>query len=179
MTNGKTQSTYRRHRRRFAYTLTELMLSLSIFGFASTAMSSLMFASYNMNRHVKGMAEASSSAEITMRRIIEVTRSASDASYTPSTRSLYVQTPPDSSNLSYIFIYYVSGGQLREKIETAGTLTLIQDNILVDNVNSFNVTQTNPGSFPRCYQVDLVLNASPVPVSRSVMVTGRNLGSGG
>src|ERR1051325_843299 len=164
-------------RRNAAYTLTELMLALSIFAFASTAMSSLMFASFNMNRHVQGMGDATSSAEIVMRRIIEVSRSAIDLQYTDSATGLYVQTPPDSSNLSYIFIYYVSNGQLREKIETAGSLTLIQDNVVVTNINSFTVTRANPGVFPRSYQIDLVLNATPVPISRSVMVTCRNLGS--
>src|SRR4051812_23127120 len=113
------------HRRRSAYTLTELMLALSIFGFSSTAMSSLMLSAYNMNRHIQGMGDASSAAELTMRRIIEVTRSATDLSYTSPSSGLYIETPPDSSNLSYIFIYYVSNGDLREKIETAGSLTLI------------------------------------------------------
>ena len=110
-------------RRRAGYTLAELMVSLSIFAFSSTAIGSLMFATYNTNRHVKGMADATSAAEITLRRIIEVTRSASDLQYTSPQSGLFVQTPPDSSNLSYIFIYYVSNGQLREKIETAGSLT--------------------------------------------------------
>ena len=107
------------------------MLALSIFSFASMAMSSLMFASYNTNRNAQGMTDATSEAEISMRRIIEVTRSATDLQYTDSATGLYVQTPPDSSNLSYIYIYYVSNRQLREKIETAGSLTLIQDNVVV------------------------------------------------
>jgi type II secretory pathway pseudopilin PulG len=166
-----------RTRKRAAYTLTELMLALSIFGFTSTAMSSLMFASYNMNRHVKGMGDASSAAELAIRRMVEVTRSATDVSYVSPSSGLYIQTPPDSSDLSYIFIYYISNGELREKIQTAGTLTLIQDTALVSNVNSFTVTQLNPGSFPKSYQIDVVLNATPVPVSRSIVVTGRNLQS--
>ena len=153
------------------------MLALSIFAFASTAMSSLMFASYNTNRHVQGMTDATSEAEISMRRIIEVTRSATDLQYVDSTTGLFVQTPPDSSNLSYIYIYYVSNGQLREKIETAGSLTLIQDNVVVNSINSFSVTRVNNGSFPRSYEIYLVLNATPVPISRDVIVTCRNLGS--
>jgi len=162
-------------RRRLAYTLAELMVCLSIFAFSSTAVSSLMFTTYNTNRHVKGMADATDAAEITLRRIIEVTRSAVDVSYTNAATGLYVQTPPDSTNLSYIFIYYTLNGQLREKIETAGSLTLIQDNVVVDSINSFNVTRLNPGSFPESYQVNIVLNATPVAISRSVTITGRNL----
>src|SRR6185295_9874095 len=98
-------------KRRLGYTLAELMVCLSIFAFASTAVSSLMFATYNTNRHVKGMADATDAAEITLRRIIEVTRSAVDVTYTDPTTGLFVQTPPDSSTLSYIFIYYPRNGQ--------------------------------------------------------------------
>src|ERR1043165_1094763 len=81
-------------RTRLAYTLAELMVCLSIFAFASTAVSSLMFATYNTNRHVKGMAEATDAAEITLRRIIEVTRSSVDVIYTDPATGLFVQTPP-------------------------------------------------------------------------------------
>jgi prepilin-type N-terminal cleavage/methylation domain-containing protein len=166
-------------RRRAGYTLVELMMALSIFGFSSAAVSSLMFATYNTNRHVKGMVEATSASEITLRRIVEVTRSATDLQYISSSTGLYIQTPPDSSNLSYIFIYYTKVGlsgrlELHEKIETAGSLTLIQDNVIVDNIQSFNVTRKNPGVFPENYEVSLVLNATPVPISRTVRITGRN-----
>lgn len=167
-------------RRRRGYTLVELMMALSIFAFSSTAVGSLMFATYNTNRHVKGMVEATSASEITLRRIVEVTRSATDLQYINPTTGLYIQTPPDSSNLSYIFIYYVKTGltgnlELHEKIETAGSLTLIQDNVIVDNINSFNVVRKNPGAFPESYEVSLILNATPVPIARTVRITGRNL----
>ena len=95
-------------RRRAGYTLVELMMALSIFSFCATAVSSLMFATYETNKHVQGMTTATSASEITLRRIIEVTRSATDLQYVNSSTGLYVQTPPDSSNLSYIFIYYVA-----------------------------------------------------------------------
>src|SRR5688572_10840748 len=97
-TTKPTIVTAKARKRRGAYTLTELMLALSIFGFATTAMSSLMFAAYNMNRHVQGMADASSSAEITIRRIIEVARSAQDLEYVSPSSGLYIETPPDSAN---------------------------------------------------------------------------------
>jgi prepilin-type N-terminal cleavage/methylation domain-containing protein len=169
-------------RRRAAYTLVELMMALSIFGFSSAAVGSLMFATYNTNRHVKGMVDATSAAEITLRRIIEVTRSATDLQYINPTAGLYIQTPPDSSNLSYIFIYYIKTGlsgklELHEKIQTASSLTLIQDNVIVDNIQSFTVTRKNPGLFPESYEVNLVLNATPVPISRTVRITARNLTS--
>ncbi len=174
-TSSSPPDSCRAPRRRRAYTLAELMVCLSIFAFSSTAVSSLMFATYNTNRHVKGMADATDAAEITLRRIIEVTRSAVDVTYTDAATGLFVQTPPDSSNLSYIFIYYTLNGQLREKIETAGSLTLIQDNVVVDSINSFSVTRQNPGVFPESYQVNVVLNATPVAISRSVTITCRNL----
>src|SRR4051812_48785907 len=164
-------------KRRFGYTLVELMISLSIFAFSSTAVSSLMFATYNTNRNVKGMADATSQAEITLRRMIEVTRSATDLTYTDPQTGLYIQTPPDSSSLSYIFIYYISNNQMHEKIETAGSLTLIQDTVVVDSVMSYTVTRLNPGVFPESYQVNLVLKATPVPITRTVTITGRNLTS--
>src|SRR3569832_171799 len=119
---GRVTGGRRSWRFRLGYTLAELMVCLSIFAFASTAVSSLMFATYNTNRHVKGMADATDAAEITLRRIIEVTRSAVDVTYTNATTGLFVQTPPDSSILSFIFIYYTSNGQLREKFDTAGSL---------------------------------------------------------
>ena len=153
------------------------MVSLSIFAFSSMAISSLMFATYETNQHVKGMADATDEAEITLRRMIEVTRSAVDVQYTNPTTGLYIQTPPDSTNAAYIFIYYLSNGQLREKIENVGSLTVIQDNVVVDSINSFTVTRLNPGVFPESYQVNLILNATPVPISRTVVITGRNLTS--
>jgi hypothetical protein len=104
-----------------------------------------------------------------------VARSATDLQYDSST-GLLIQTPPDSSNLSYIFIYYISNGQLREKIETAGSVTVIQDTVLVGNINSFSVARIG-ATFPQSYQIDLVLNATPVPITRNVRVTCRNLGS--
>ena len=163
------------NRSRHAYTFVELMVSLTIFAFVSSAMSSLMFAAYNTNRHVRGTSDATSAAETAIRRIIEVTRSAADLMYTDPQTGLLVQTPPDSNNLSYIFIYYISGSQLHEKIETAGSLTLIQDTVIVDSLQSFSVTQLNPGQTPKCYEVDLILTATPVPITRSVAITARNL----
>src|SRR5436305_5360075 len=101
----------RRRKRNGAYTLVELMVSLSIFAFSSTAISSLMFATYDMKNHVEHTTDSTSSLEITMRRIIEVTRSGVDFQYTTPSLSntstgLYLQTPPDSQNLSYIYHYY-------------------------------------------------------------------------
>jgi prepilin-type N-terminal cleavage/methylation domain-containing protein len=160
---------------RRGYTLVELMVSLSIFAFASTAISSLMFATYETKSHIQGTTDATSAAEISMRRIIEVARSAKDISYTDPQTGMFVLTPPDSSNLSYIFIYYQNNNQLREKIETAGSLTLIQDSLLVGDLTSFGVTRVNAGKFPESYQVNLVVNGTPVPISRSVVVTARNL----
>jgi hypothetical protein len=172
----------KRGRRPMAYTLVELMLALSIFAFASTAVGSLMFATYNTNRHVKGMVEATSASEITLRRILEVTRSATRVEYFGPTSGLYIVTPPDSSSLTYIFIYYVKTGlsgklELHEKIEKASDLAIIQDNVIVENINSFSVTLKNPLQYPQSYEVNLVLNATPVPISRTVRITGRNLNS--
>jgi hypothetical protein len=145
---------------------------------ASAAMGSLMFATYNTNRHVKGMSDSTSQAELALRRIIEVTRSSVDLVYTDPTSGLFIQTPPDSSNLSYVFIYYIANGQLHEKIETAGSLTLIQDTVLVPNLQSFAVTRVNAGQDPQSYQVNLVLATTPIPISRTATITCRNLTSG-
>lgn len=153
------------------------MVSLSIFAFSSTAMSSLMFATFNTNRHVKSTTDGSAQAEIAIRRIIETTRSAADIIYSSPSTGLLIQTPPDSNNLSYIFIYYAQNNQLRERIQTAGSLTLIQDTVLVEALatNGFTVTRTNPGSFPESYSVQITLATTPVAVTRTVTITGRNL----
>jgi len=160
-----------------AYTLAELMVSLSIFSVASTAITSLIFASYNVNTQVQGESSATSSAEIALRRIMEEMRSGTSVSFTNASSGLYVQTPADSGGSTYIYIYYVTGNVLHEKIEVASSQAQIQDSAIVSNVGSFNVTRLNSGSAPQSYQVDLTLNSTPVAVTRSVVVTGRNLTS--
>lgn len=161
-----------------AYTLVELMLSLIIFSMASAAMTSLMFSTYNVNRHIKGMSDSTSQAELALRRIIEVTRSSIDLVYTDPNTGLFLQTPPDSGNLSYVFIYYIQNGQLHEKIETAGSLSFIQDTVLISNLQSFAVTRVNAGQDPRSYQVNLILATTPIPITRTATITCRNLTSG-
>jgi prepilin-type N-terminal cleavage/methylation domain-containing protein len=161
-----------------AFTLVELMLSLIIFSMASAAMTSLMFSTYNVNRHIKGMSDSTSQAELALRRIIEVTRSSIDLVYTDPNTGLFLQTPPDSGNLSYVFIYYIQNGQLHEKIETAGSLTFIQDTVLISNLQSFAVTRVNAGQDPRSYQVNLILATTPIPITRTATITCRNLTSG-
>jgi type II secretory pathway pseudopilin PulG len=179
--------TSRNRKHLFGYTLTELMVSLTIFTFTSTAVSTLMFATYNTNRHIKGMADASSASEIALRRIVEVLRSSRDVQYTDPVTGLYVETPPDSSDTSYVFIYYTGTNPetghpaLWEKIESVvgsgSSLLPLQNVVIIDNLNSFTVTRQNPGVFPESYKVDLILNATPVPISRSVVITARNLTS--
>jgi type II secretory pathway pseudopilin PulG len=177
--NGKSSVRPGFRRRGLGYTLAELMVALSIFAFSSTAIASLMYATYNTNRHVKGMTEASDASEITLRRIIEVMRSAVDVSYTNASTGLFVETPPDSSNLSFIYVYYTQTSasgklQLHEKIQNASTLAEIQNTVIVDDISSFTVARQGT-SFPESYVVSLTLNATPVQINRTVTITCRNI----
>lgn len=174
MTTTRTATSDRRKvfRRLAGYTLVELMVSLSIFGFSATAISSLMFATYNTNRVVRTTVSDTAEAEIALRRMIEHVRSANDVLYDPAT-GLMIQTPPDSSSLSYIYIYYIAQGNLRERIQTAGSLTLIQDNAIVDNLATFSVHRVGT-TVPRSWQISITLTGSP-PITRSATVTSRNL----
>jgi len=164
---------------RRAYTLVELMIALSIFAFASTAMSTLMFSTYNTNRHVKGMADSTSQAELTLRRIIELTRSAIAVEHIEPLSGvfdpaygLFITTPPDASNNCSVFNYCVVNNQLHEKVSINGTQT--QDNIVVDNVATFLIAR-NGTTLPRIYDIEVDLQATPVPMTRKVTVTCRNL----
>lgn len=190
----KTNRTSAAKRKLAGYTLVELMLALSIFAFSSTAVSSLMFATYNTNRHVKGMVNASDSAEIVLRRIFELGRSSAYFEDTGgnaipvggSKTSVSIETPPDTynPNLNYIYTYHqqtVNGvQQLWEKIQpdVSGVVqTPTQDCVIVSNINSFQVTRLDSGTSGTLqqYGVNIVLNATPVPISRSVVITTRNL----
>ena len=57
----------------------------------------------------------------------------------------------------------------------------MQDVPIVDNIRTFAVSQNSAGPFPpgtvvpNCYTVNLVLNATPVPISRTVKITSRNV----
>jgi len=156
-----------------------MMIALSIFAFASTAISTLMFASYNTNRHVKGMADSTSQAELTMRRIIELTRSAIDLQYVVDAMGnfdpaggLSIKTPPDAGGIPYIFTYYIKTGDLYEKIQTAA-LEDVQDLVIIENIKEFKVARVG-STFPRVYNVEVELHATPVPITRRVSVTCRN-----
>jgi prepilin-type N-terminal cleavage/methylation domain-containing protein len=163
---------FRRRRAVRGYTLAELMVSLSIMAMVSTAISSLLVSANNISKSVKSSTSATSQMETAMARMIETTRSAADVQF--DANGLYIQTPPDSNSYSYIYIYYVSNNQLREKVEYASSLAQIQDNVLVNNVMSFTTTQVNAAGRPRAYQ--LVVTAGPNPaISRTCVVTGRNL----
>jgi len=165
--------------RRRAYTLVEMMIALSIFAFASTAISTLMFASYNTNRHVKGMADSTSQAELTMRRIIELARSAIDLQYVVNASGVFnpagglsIKTPADASGIPYIFTYYVKNGDLYEKIQTAA-LTDVQDLVVISNIKEFKVERVGD-TFPRVHNIEVELHATPVPIMRRVSITCRN-----
>jgi len=167
-------------KRRLAYTLVELMVCLSIFAFSSTAVSSLMFATYNTNRHVKGMADSSDAVEIVFRRIVELSRSASVVSFTDTSQGLMIETPPDSSNnnLAFWYVYKIVNGQLVEQILSAdGSFAVVQNQAVITNLsttNGFQVTElSNVGQLAQ-YQIHVQLSVTPVDISRDVIVTCRN-----
>jgi prepilin-type N-terminal cleavage/methylation domain-containing protein len=170
----------RNNRRRDGYTLIELMLALTIFAFASTAISSLLYSTYRVNRHVQTATECGSQVEISIRRMIEVVRSATNVLLEPN--KLYVQTPPDPSGRSYIYMYYLdtTGAdpklrpQLRERIANAGTLAVIQDVAMVDSISAFSVTEVTPAGEHPAYIIDIAAGKGQT-IARNCTITCRNL----
>jgi prepilin-type N-terminal cleavage/methylation domain-containing protein len=167
-----------RHRR--AYTLIELMLALTIFAFASTAISSLLYSTYRVNRHVQSATECGSQVEIAMRRMIEVTRSATNILLAPN--KAYVQTPPDPQGRSFIYTYYLDTTnpdpklrpQLRERIANAGTLAVVQDVAIVDSISAFAVTEVTPTAEHPAYIINVAAGKGQT-IARNCTVACRNL----
>jgi len=161
-----------------------MMISLSIFAFASTAVCTLMFGSFTTNRHVQAMAHSSGQAELPLRRIIELVRSAvkvelklkADNTFDPEA-GLYITAPPDAANDFYIFNYRVVNNQLHEIVYFNSLSTpAIQDEVMVDNVDydKFYVGQVGT-TYPLVYEIEVTLKATPVPIMRKVTITCRNL----
>jgi prepilin-type N-terminal cleavage/methylation domain-containing protein len=174
-----------RHSRRTgraAFTLAELMVAISIFAFATLASSSLMFATYNTNRSIRGTATASEQGEVAFRRVVEYIRSAVAIGYN-STGGLMIQTPknPNAGNLAYVVTYYqqyatTSAGpqlQLREMVQRADTMAIIQDVPIVDDLIAFSVARQG-ASLPQLWRVSITVDGAP-RVSRTSLVTGRSL----
>ena len=172
-------------RRHNGYTIAELMLAIALFAFCSTAISSLMYATYNTNRAVNSTATTVSQAESVLRRMIELTRSAADISYSAG-NGLMIQTPADSSNFTYIYTYYLKNDaqhagqqQVWELIQKSNNnlapspINTVQDIQVIDNINTFTAARVG-ATFPEIWQYTLILNGLP-NVSRTCQVTARNL----
>jgi hypothetical protein len=151
------------------------MMALSLFAIISTAITSLMYATTNLNRQTQKQATGSSETELALRRMIEVTRCCTSLTYVSVTNTLTLVTPADSSSKTYTYTYYLSNGALRETVVYGATQ--LQDVAILPNVTAFSVTWANSPTTPRCYQITLTTNLTNPATTRTVQVTGRNLTS--
>ncbi len=154
---------------RRGFTLVELMVSLSIFSLMSTAIGSLMFYSYRVNRHTRSENELVAQVESAMRRIMDNTRSASTLGPNFSTTRLdeFTQADADHANLKYDIQYYVTGGDLVEAHDLYGT------NVLVSGVTAFSIT-TLQATTPMLLQVTITATDGTNTVTRTCNITSRN-----
>jgi prepilin-type N-terminal cleavage/methylation domain-containing protein len=163
----KRQTKYGRTR---GFTLVELMVSLTIFSLMSTAIVSLMFASYETNAYVRAESTLVTQVETALRRIIDNTRSASTLGPLFSSTRLdeFTQADADHSNLKYEIQYYVNNNN-----ELVETHDLYGTNVLVPGVTSFSVA-TIQSTTPTMLQVTLTATDGQNTVTRTCNVTSRN-----
>jgi prepilin-type N-terminal cleavage/methylation domain-containing protein len=159
----------RTFRVRQGFTLVELMVSLSIFSLMSTAIASLMFHAYDVNRHARSENELVAQVESAMRRIVDNTRSASTLgpNFSETRLDEYTQADSDHSNLKYDIQYYVTGGNLVEAHDLYGT------NVLVPGVTSFSATIVQ-ATVPTMLQVTISATDGKNTVTRTCNITSRN-----
>jgi prepilin-type N-terminal cleavage/methylation domain-containing protein len=151
------------------FTLVELMVSLMIFSLMSTAIISLMFTSYDINRQVRSENDLVSQVESTLRRIVDNTRSSSTPGpyFTSTHIDLYTQADTDHSNLKYNIQYYINaGGDLVEYHDLYGT------NTLVHNCTAFTVFTLHTN--PTVLQVTITAADGKNTVTRTCNITARN-----
>jgi prepilin-type N-terminal cleavage/methylation domain-containing protein len=155
--------------RRGAFTLVELMVSLSIFSLMSTAIGSLMFYAYDVNRYTRAENQLVQQVESAMRRIIDNTRSSSSLKDFSSTY-IYecTQADPDNGNAIYDVKYYLDGGKLIEYHELYGTYS-----VLVPGVTQFEVKLLQSAK-PTMLEVTLTASDGKNTVSRTCNLTARN-----
>jgi prepilin-type N-terminal cleavage/methylation domain-containing protein len=154
---------------RRGFTLVELMVSLSIFSLMSTAIASLMFYSYGVNRYTRSENELVQQVESAMRRIIDNTRSASTLgpNFTTTRLDEFTQADADYANLKYEIQYYVTNGELVESHDLYGT------NVLVPGVTEFSI-KTLQATPPMMLQVTISATDGGNTVTRTCNITSRN-----
>jgi prepilin-type N-terminal cleavage/methylation domain-containing protein len=155
--------------KRRGFTLVELMVSLSIFSLMSTAIGSLMFYSYGVNRAVRTENQLVQQVESAMRRIVDNTRSASTLgpNFSETRLDEFTQADADHANLKYDIQYYVTNGTLVESHDLYGT------NELVPGVTAFTVT-TVQATAPTMLQVTISASDGTNTVTRTCNITSRN-----
>ena len=155
------------------YTFVELMVCLSIFSMISLAATSLMFASYNTNRHIRTEDESIQQMETALRRMIDNVRSASTLgpyfSSSPVCLDLLTQADPDNSQLKYEIKYTLNAqGQLIETHDLYGS------NVLANGITNFTLTVVQDTK-PTMLQITLTMQQPQASViTRTCFVTSRN-----
>ena len=161
-------------RRRFAFTLLELILSLVVLAIIS-AVCALTTGSMNVDRYMRACTDGQSEVEFAMRRIAGNLREAQSGSITFTATTLNTLTQsdpghgyPNGATVSYSLLPDPSNlfqHILVENDQRYGT------NTLVHNVTTFNVAQV-PG-FSSLYQMDIVAGAPNIS-ERHIKALARN-----
>jgi prepilin-type N-terminal cleavage/methylation domain-containing protein len=154
---------------RRGFTLVELMVSLSIFSMMSTAIGSLLFYAYDVNRYTRSENELVQQVESAMRRIVDNTRSASTLgpNFSETRLDEFTQADADYANLKYDIQYYVSNGDLVESHDLYGT------NVLVSGVTEFSI-KTLQTDTPMMMQVTISAVDHGNTVTRTCNIVTRN-----
>jgi prepilin-type N-terminal cleavage/methylation domain-containing protein len=158
--------------RRAAFTLTELMVALSIFSVASSAGTFLLVSAANTQRYVRASATEGSEVEFAMERMVENIRSANGVTLM-GTGTIVITSPPSAlaSNHTFTITYTFAGGVLTETYVDNSNGQTFSSTALVHNVNQFSVWSQSAG---KAFHVVLDVGTTARAV-REFVVFGRNL----
>jgi prepilin-type N-terminal cleavage/methylation domain-containing protein len=156
-------------RRGRGFTLTELMIALSIFASVSSAATFLLATTAHTQSVVRESTSSESEVELAMERMVGNVRSANVV--TASASSLQITSPPNAliSNNTFTITYEFTGGNLLETYVNNGNGQVYTTTALVHGVNQFIVAPV--GGNNKAFQITLTTNAA----ARFFVVFGRNL----
>ena len=156
-------------RRRHAFTLTELMIALSIFAGVSAAATFLLATTAHTQSFVRESASDASEVELAVERIVGNVRSAT--SLTSTSTSLHITSPPSAlvAGDTFTITYEFSNGNLLETYTTNSNGQIYSTTALVHGASQFLVTPL--GGNTKAVQITLITEST----SRYFVVFGRNL----
>jgi prepilin-type N-terminal cleavage/methylation domain-containing protein len=158
MANLKIQARASMGRSKRAFTLTELMIALSIFASVSSAATFLLATTAHTQSVVRESTSSESEVELAMERIVGNVRSANAVSATSST--LQVTSPPNPliSNNTFTITYEFTGGNLLETYVNNGNGQVYTSTALVHGVNQFVISPL--GANNKAFQITLTTDTT-------------------